>query len=755
MKLIRDYFDKNNLLCEESLFHTANGYLGVRGNFEEGYPSDMLSIRGCYINGFYDTVELKYPEALHGFPNSAQRMINLPDVQTIRLLVGEEEFSLFEGELLSYQRCLDMSRGVSVRSIEWRSPKGAELNIKITRMASFAVRELFCIDYRITSVNYDGEVRFTSTVDGDVRNFSDPSDPRVASESVWNITPASVQADEDIGVMKCRTAASGLTMAVCTAHELTRPAQIQSRAEGKKITTTIQTRLQGGESVALHKYCVLCDSRRQEYPVQAALNILAQVRAQGLDALYLRQEQYLNQFWKQSRVEIDGDAIVQQALDFNLYGLLQSAGCDSVSNIAAKGLSGEGYEGHYFWDTEIYMFPFFLMTQPEMAKRLLDFRYGILDSARVHARIMGHRRGALYPWRTITGSECSSYFPSGSAQYHINGDVAHSFLQYYYATDDLGYMAEKGAEVLFEAARLWLDAGHYNSRGMFCIDAVTGPDEYTCIVNNNYFTNRSAQQNLCGAAEIYHALQAANSLQAAEKIGLSAEEAAEFERAAAAMYLPYDEQLDINPQDDSFMNKAVWDFANTPPEDYPLLLHYHPLALYRHQVCKQADTVLAHCLYDEGIAESTIRNSLHYYEKITTHDSSLSTCIFGIVSARLGEAAKAYQYFLNTACTDLENAHGNTKDGIHTANMGGSYLAIVAGFAGLRCRADGMHFSFALPDEWEGYRFRLRYRKSLLQVEVKRCGSAIKLLQGPPVRLFVEEREYLLEDSLSFREVSV
>ena len=420
------------------------------------------------------------------------------------------------------------------------------------------------------------------------------------------------------------------------------------------------------------------------------------------------------------------------AVRYNLYQLLQSAGKDEHSNIAAKGLSGEGYEGHYFWDTEMYMQPFFTLTNPEISANLIAYRYSILDAARENARIMGHRKGALYPWRTISGAECSGFFPAGSAQYHIDGDIAYAVTAYYLATGDLELMAEKGAEIIFETARLWMDAGNFH-RGKFYINDVTGPDEYTCLVNNNYYTNAGAQYNLHWAVRFYELLEEAGKLApVADKIGLKPEEIEEFRKTEESMYLPYDEETGINPQDDSFLQKEVWDIKGTPADKFPLLLHYHPLCLYRYQVCKQADTVLAHFIYEDAQDLETIRKSFAYYENVTTHDSSLSTCIFSIVASKLGLKEKAYDYFGDSAKLDLFNLHHNTKDGIHTANMGGNYMAVVYGFGGLRLKETGICFAPVLPGKWDSYTFKINYRGSHIQVFAGRDKTVFTLEKGEP-----------------------
>jgi alpha,alpha-trehalose phosphorylase len=281
---------------------------------------------------------------------------------------------------------------------------------------------------------------------------------------------------------------------------------------------------------------------------------------------------------------------------------------------------------------------------------------------------------------------------------------------------------------------------------------VTGPDEYTCIVNNNYYTNLSAQNNLRGAASVYEDLRAKGlSEEVRQKLGFDERELAQFRQAADAMFLPYDEKLGIYAQDDSFLDKPVWDFAATPAEHYPLLLHYAPLTLYRHQVCKQADTILAHVLYDDGVDPDVMRRGYEYYERITTHDSTLSVCIFSIMAARLGLTESAYQYFMNSIRTDLGNTHRNTKDGLHTANMGGAYLALTAGFAGLRIRQDGLHFHFTLPEQWKGYTFKLWYQGSRLCVKVGREQVRIRLEKGNPVRIRVDGVPYDIVEEQTIR----
>ena len=450
--------------------------------------------------------------------------------------------------------------------------------------------------------------------------------------------------------------------------------------------------------------------------------------------------QALNALMAGAKASISGDNVLNTSLSFSMYSLLMSAGRDGVGNISSKGLSGEGYEGHYFWDTEVYMFPFFLLTNPEIARALLMSRARMLPGAKAHAREMGHPQGALYAWRTITGTECSSYFPSGSAQYHINADIAHAFLSFWRVTDDLDFMAGHGLEVLVETARLWLDAGHF-SGGQFRIDNVTGPDEYTCIVNNNYYTNKAAQHHLRGVCQLARALQDQGKFHAPERLGLTQEELEQFQEAADRMFLPFDEALGICSQDDSFLGKKRLDLSRIPRENFPLLMHYHPLFLYRHQVLKQADTVLSHFLFEEGEPEEAIRQSYHYYEAITTHDSSLSPCVHAMMAARIGETAKALAYYESVAALDLMDTHKNTADGIHAANMGGCWMGLVYGFAGLRIGENSLRFRPTLPESWQSYRFRFRWRGSLAEAAVDEKGIRFTLLDGPAFALSVDGKQ--------------
>ncbi|NLX83874.1 MAG: glycoside hydrolase family 65 protein [Clostridiales bacterium] len=740
---------KQELARRETLFHVANGYLGMRASFEEGVPTELRSVRGTYINGYYDSAPIHYEERLYGFAQTQQSIVNIIDVQGMDILLDGERFSCFEGTLDNFEQQLDMRRGVYTRDITWTSPKGKQSRLVFSRLASFELQQLLLMQVAVTPLNWSGTIRIASSQHGDVVQDYDLNDPRKASVGKKMIDVKEAVIVDDLMLMTAKTTQSKLIMASAVAHQSLAELQRGYTAKGEVNEAVFSGQIKENEPLTLSKYCVFTDERRFAQPREAALKLIVQARETDFEGWVKKQEDFLRAFWRHAGASVTGDEALNASLTWSMYTLLASAGRDGIGNIASKGLSGEGYEGHYFWDTEIYMFPFFLLTNKDIALQLLKSRAAMLPAAKAHAREMGHQTGALYAWRTITGSECSAYFPSGSAQYHINGAVARAFLTYYQVTGDLAFMAKTGAEILIETARLWMDAGH-SHKGQFRIDSVTGPDEYSCVVNNNYYTNRSAQDHLKGLVKLCADLQEQGLLdQVIEKTGLAQVELDAFWKAATSMYLPFDEELGISAQDDAFLTKARMNLANIPKDKFPLLLHFHPLYLYRLQVCKQADTVLAHFLYEEGEPEEVIRKTYDYYEEITTHDSSLSECMFSMMAARTGQVEKAFSYYRASAVLDLEDTHGNTADGIHAANMGGCWMGIVFGFGGLRLHQDGLVFRPCLPDELKGYAFSITYQGNLIKVRVDSQAARFELLEGQGLNITVFNQQHMLKDTLS------
>jgi len=446
------------------------------------------------------------------------------------------------------------------------------------------------------------------------------------------------------------------------------------------------------------------------------------------------QESFLNNFWDRSDVIIEGDSDLQFGLRFNLFHLLQSTGRNGRVSIAAKGLTGLGYEGHYFWDTEIYVLPYFIYTFPEVAKSLLSYRYSIIEKARERADELSHK-GVLFPWRTINGEEASAYFPAGTAQYHINADIAYGINKYITATGDNKFLLENGLEILIETARFWYDLGDFipGFDGSFCIHEVTGPDEYTALVNNNLYTNIMARENLIYASSYLYELKKSEYKfyqDFTKKFNISDEEIDFWMNAADKIRIPYNERLSLFAQDDAFLNRPVWDFEGTPKNKYPLLLHFHPLSIYRYQVIKQADLVMALFLQGKYFSFAEKKRNFDYYEKLTTGDSSLSACIQGILGAELGYLNLAENYFKHTTLIDLEDLNGNVKDGVHTASMAGSWMSVIYGFAGMRDSEGMLSFSPRLPSGLNKIEFKINYSGSLIHVKITKDTVEYNLLEG-------------------------
>ena len=715
-------FSENLRLKNETLFHVASGRLGVRGCFEEGVPEGAPSIRGSYLNGFCETEPISYNEKLYGFPESKQLIVNLPDAQTVRISDNGKAVVCWQGEQL--RQVMDMKNGVYERSFLFPTENG-KLAVRFTRLVSFTVRNLFAVECTVTALEGSHGLSIVSELNGNVKNFTGTGDdPRIASGSGEMLEVAAFEQQGGKMSVTVETKNSHRSMSCTVTHDLPDCTEVKTGFPGL-LAAESKVHIEEGESFTFHKYAVYSEAGVDE----------AGGGNYDFEELKKAQRRYLEKFWTHARVKVSGDEELQSQLDFCLWGMLCSAGKDGLSNVAAKGLSGEGYEGHYFWDSEIYVLPFFLNTEPEIAKALLTYRCRHLDFARAHARIMGHESGALYPWRTIAGSECSSHYPTGSAQYHINGDIAGAFLNYWKITHDTAFLPET-CEVLVETARLWIDAGHWLD-GSFRIDCVTGPDEYTCMVNNNYYTNSCAANNLLGAVRLCGELEKLGGLDALkEKISLTEEELEEFKRAGEGMFYPHDEKLGIIAQDDSFLSKKRWDISSVPKENFPLLMHYHPLQINRCQVLKQADSVLANFLYREEDVLTMMR-SFVYYEEVTTHDSSLSNCIYSVMAARLGDTKKAYAYLTKSIGIDTRDENGNTRDGLHIANMGGAYSILTFGFGGLRISDEGLSLFPIIPEELGRVSFPLYYRGRHIEVAAEKDVCTLRVTEGEALEVCV------------------
>jgi beta-phosphoglucomutase len=749
-------FDPAYAARNETIFSLANGHLGLRGNLDE--EAGNVS-HGTYVNGFFEETPIVYGETAYGFARNHQVLLNVADGKRIQLWVGDDPLDLSTGTIDAHERSLDLRTGILSRTLRWRAPGGAAVEISVRRLVSLTRPSIAAIEYVVTSIDGHPPVRIVSAISSRVRNQEEGDDPRVGAHLLEGaLQTVHQEASGTWGAVVQRTRATGLALVAAADHDVygdelaLSTGHISSIVNEEGVALTVDARLPAGACLGLVKYLAYCTSRDgpEKDLVDLAREGIEEARRLGFEGLVADQEAEMRRFWADSDVEIDGDPALQQGVRFNLFSLFQSAGRDGRTSLAAKGLTGEGYEGHYFWDTEVFALPFFIYTQPAIARSLLVFRCRTLDKARRRAAEM-NQRGALYPWRTIGGEEASAYFPAGTAQYHINAAIAHAMRKYVAVTGDRELLLEGGAEVVVETARLWADLGDYipAQGGAFCINEVTGPDEYTALVNNNCYTNLMARAHLRYAADLvedllaseapaYHAL--------ARRIGLQDGEVEEWRRAADAMRIPRDASLGIHAQDDSFLTRARWDLAGTAAADYPLLLHFHPLVIYRHQVLKQPDVVLAQVLLSRQFSAAEKRRNFDYYDPLTTGDSSLSPCIQSVAAAELGYADKAYAYFMRTARMDLDDVNGNVSHGVHTAAMAGSWIALVCGFAGLRDDDGQVSFSPRLPAAWRRLRFRLRFGgDSLLQVALTADQAEYEILAGGSVEILHDGRPIRVE----------
>ncbi len=728
----------------ETTFALSNGYLGTRGTHPEGYDFDVdTGLEGNFINGFYESEHVRYGEWNYGFPTMSQSLLNLPDCKRTEVYVDGERLNLRTGKILSYTRTLHMDSGIVTREVEWESASGKQIRFCSVMLVCLERKNLMTMKLSVTPLNFSGEVQFISKLTADVENHTRKTNPLVDYGPFGHcIEPDKIWAENHRFFYQGTTRNSKLTMA-CAAHHVCSGEDVYAISDlAREVRYTAN--VEKNTPFELTKYIAYTSSLDMEVSKLESFlaDVLDTAKKDDFSVLLAEQKQAMDAFWQAADIQIDGDEALQQGLRFNLFHIMQSAGRDGKTGMGAKGLSGEGYEGHYFWDTEMYVLPVFIWTNPELAKQLLLYRYHTLPQARERAHVLGHPIGALYPWRTINGEEASTYFPLGTAQYHINGDIAYAIWQYYEATGDYEFLRDYGAEMLVETARVFADVGGFAEcrGGKYCICAVTGPDEYNAIVDNNLYTNLLAQENL------YAALRSLEILGAdADKLNIRAEEKAFWKKVADNMYLPYDEKLGVYLQDDGFMMRKPYD-ENSIPEDKRHLLYenYHPLFIYRQRMSKQADAIYGLQLLSHRFTNEELLKNYEFYQTVTLHHSSLSTSVFGMLACRIGKLEDALEYFSDSARMDLDDYHENFYAGIHAANMAGTWQSIVFGFAGLR-RINGVpEFSPILPQGWKGYAFSIRCKGSLLKVSVKEDGATFTLENNESITFYIRDREVTL-----------
>jgi alpha,alpha-trehalose phosphorylase len=736
--------DMTSLGVNESVFALANGHIGMRGTLEEGEP---VVVAGTYLNGFFEERPLPYAEAGYGFPEQGQTVVNVTDGKLIRLLVGDTPLDLAYGEIIEHRRTLDLKAGVLRRSTEWRSPNGRTVKVTSTRLVSFTRRSIAAIEYQVECTDDGGDLYIALQSDllanQVVEGTGADDDPRASAALRKPLQSEMAVARGRHAVLVHRTRRSKLRMAAGMDHvvEIPDTSTEDIEASGDLARYTLAARLPAGAKLRLVKYLAYgWSSRRSTEALRDQVEgALATAKLAGWDRLVREQRELLDAHWAQSDVQIDGDDELQQAVRVGIFHVLQAGLRAERQPIPAKGLTGPGYDGHTFWDTETYVLPVLIYTAPDAARDALRWRHSTLDLARERARVLGHR-GAAFPWRTIRGEETSGYWPAGTAAFHINADIADAVSRYYHATLDEAFDRDYGTELLVETARLFTDLGHFDVADGFRIDGVTGPDEYTAVVDNNVYTNLMAQRNLREAAAAVK-----RQPDTAGRLDVTGEEVEHWLRAADAMRVPFDSRLGVHMQSDAFTHHEEWDFEGTPPEKYPLLLHFPYFEIYRKQVVKQADLVMAlHLCGDSFTLEEKIAD-FAYYEARTVRDSSLSAAQQAVVAAETGHLQLAYDYWAEAALTDLQNLHQNSGHGLHIASLAGGWTVAVAGFGGMRDHG-ALCFAPRLPDRITRLGFRVVYQGRILQVTVSGGQATYRVLDGEPLDIHHHGRQVTVRD---------
>jgi alpha,alpha-trehalose phosphorylase len=744
----------------------------MRGNVEEGRETHT---HGTYINGFHEVWSIRHAEEAFGFARVGQTIVNVPDNKVMKLYVDDEPLLLPVADLESYERSLDFADGVLRREIVWRTPAGKRVHVKSSRMVSFTQRHLAILTIEVTMLDDEAPVVISSQMlnrqDGKdeyhvrAAAMGEGIDPRKAESFEDRVlVPQSHWYGDSRMILGYRSANSHMTLAVGVDHEIDTANDYSERIHADEDTGKMVYRVQARPGVPLKVTKTVAYHTSRGVPVRELVDrcrrTLDRVLEQGVQVSFADQRKWLDAYWQRADVEVVGEPAAQQAIRWNLFQLAQASARAEQSGVPAKGVTGSGYGGHYFWDTEIYVLPFLTYTTPQMARSALRFRYNMLDAARRRAQDLT-QKGALFPWRTINGEEASAYYAAGTAQYHIDADISYALVKYVAATGDEDFMRREGVAILVETARMWADIGFWRDDGYrgenrmtFHIHGVTGPDEYTTVVNDNLFTNVMARFNLDMAARILRRLEGEAPTvyaQLVKRLCIEPGEIEEWAAAAEGMAIPYDPATGINPQDSHFLDREVWDLKNTPAEKRPLMLHYHPLVIYRFQVLKQADVVLALFLQGDHFTLEQKRADFEYYDPITTGDSTLSGVVQSIVAAEVGYRDLALRYFRNALYVDLGDLHGNASDGVHVASTGGVWNALAYGFAGMRDYNGVITFDPRLPESWESLAFRITLRGSRVKVLLTAADISFTVETGAGASVTVRGQQLTLtpEDTVT------
>ncbi|HWD89512.1 MAG TPA: glycoside hydrolase family 65 protein [Mucilaginibacter sp.] len=750
-KIIEEGFKPELNLISESIFSLGNGRMGQRANFEEAYSGETLS--GNYVAGVYYPDKTRVGWWKNGYPEYFAKVINAANWIGIDVVLGDEQLDLAKCEVSAFCRELNMKDGYLKRTSRAKTAKGVEVEVEAVRFCSMADDETGAIRYTITPLNYSGLVTITPYVNGDVVNKDSNYDEKFWDEvekDCWN----------DGGYVQSRTKKTGFEVATGQTFTISQnnvPVDVTSKCIQKDKYVACEIKLQAaqGQPITITKFAANISS--QNYPADALAEVLKTtlktISAKGFDTMLAEQAAAWDKKWQHNDIIIEGDVAAQQGIRFNIFQLNQTyTGEDDRLNIGPKGFTGEKYGGSTYWDTEAYCVPFYLATaEQKVTRNLLLYRYKQLGKAIENAQLLGFKDGAaLYPMVTMDGTESHNEWEITFEEIHRNGAIAHAIFDYVRYTRDNQYLADYGLEVLIAIARFWAQRVNWSEeRQKYVMLGVTGPNEYENNVNNNWYTNTIAvwcmQYAIDVAATVktedadkYQALVAKVSLDEAEEFG-------KFRDIIEKMYYPYNEKLDVFMQQDGYMDKDQTLVKDIPVSERPLNQKWSWDRILRSCYIKQADVLQGLYFFEDQYDIETIRRNYDFYEPRTVHESSLSPCVHAVIAAKLGDEARAYEFYLRTSRLDLDDYNNDTQDGCHITSMAGTWMAVVQGFGGMRVKNDKLAFSPFLPVKWSSFSFHIGFRGTLLNIKIGKEGVHISNLSGKEITVSVYGKDQLVD----------
>jgi maltose phosphorylase len=749
-EIIEEGFDPHNNTISESIFSLGNGRMGQRANFEEAYSGETL--QGNYVAGVYYPDKTRVGWWKNGYPEYFAKVLNAANWIGIDIVIEGEQLDLAKCEVSAFRRELNMREGYLKRTFRAKTAKGKEVRVEATRFCSIVDDETGAISYTITPLNFSGSITITPFIDGDVANKDSNYD-----EKFWDEVKKSTWADG--AYVQLRTKKTGFEVATgmkVVIEQNNHPIELKAQPVEKEKYVALKTEIKAvqNQPITIYKYAANLSS--QNHPAadleENLKSTLQHISQKGFKTMLAEQAAAWEKKWQHNDIIIEGDASAQQGIRFNIFQLNQTyTGEDDRLNIGPKGFTGEKYGGSTYWDTEAYCVPFYLATaDPKVTRNLLLYRYKQLGKAIDNAKLLGFKDGAaLYPMVTMDGTECHNEWEITFEEIHRNGAIAYAIYNYVNYTDDEQYLTDYGLEVLIAIARFWSQRITWSDdKQQYVMLGVTGPNEYENNVNNNWYTSKIATWCMQYTMDVLAKVQAADSVKynaLISKIHFDrVKETARFRDIVEKMYYGYDEQLKVFLQQDGYLDKEQILVKDLPASDRPLNQKWSWDRILRSCYIKQADVLQGLYFFEDQYDIDTIRCNYDFYEPRTVHESSLSPCVHAIIAAKLGDEARAYEFYLRTSRLDLDDYNNDTEDGCHITSMAGTWMSVVEGFGGMRLREGKLSFQPFLPAKWQSFSFHIGFRGTLLNIKVSKDGVQIKNTSDKEINVLVYSKEQLI-----------